>query len=125
MQRLVLSTDDLPEAKRFSYWREDVGEQLLGCTAELSKDQETPFKGLLVGSIGPSLSRFRSRSDGRPVFRRPRDIARRSWHDHVLLYREFGGVWFGWDRGELVTRPGDVGDLGLDCPVRHQGPREL
>jgi AraC-like DNA-binding protein len=123
MQRLVLSTDEVPEAQRFSYWREAVGEQLWGCSTELDRSQETPFHGRLVGSIGPSLSRFRSRSDTRRAFRGPRHIARRSWHDHILLYREFGaGAWFGWDRGELVTQPGDVSISDVTVPFVIKAP---
>jgi AraC-like DNA-binding protein len=110
MKRFALSTDDVSQAERFSYWREVVNEGLIRVSGERNKDQETPFNGQLVGSIGDSFSRFHIRADGHPAFRRPRDIARHSGDAHVVLYRErSAGVWFGSDDGrEYVTRPGDV-----------------
>jgi hypothetical protein len=41
MQRLVLSTADFPEADRFSYWREEVCERVIGVSGERGKGQET------------------------------------------------------------------------------------
>ena len=109
MQRVAFSTDDVPEADRFAYWREAVCEGLIGVSGERDKDQETPFNGKLEGWIGESLARFRYRSDRFRVLRRPRDIARRSWDDCFCLYRESSaGAWFDHDRREFVTRPGDL-----------------
>ena len=88
MQRMVLSTDHVPEAERFSYWREAVGEGLLGTSAERNKGQETLFNARVDASIGASFARFRFRTDGYSVFRRPRDIARLSWDDYFCLYRK-------------------------------------
>ena len=76
MQHMVLSTGDVPEADRFSYWREAVGEGLLGTSAERNKEQETAFNARADVSIGASFARFRFRTDGYPVFRRRHDIAR-------------------------------------------------
>jgi methylphosphotriester-DNA--protein-cysteine methyltransferase len=78
MQRMVLSTDDIPEAERFSYWRAAVNERLMGVCGERNKDQERPFNARLAGTIGGSVTHFRCRADGHPAFRRPRDIARRN-----------------------------------------------
>ncbi len=75
MQHMVLSTDDVPEADRFSYWRETVGEGLLGTSAERNKRQETAFNARADVSIGASFARFRFRTDGYPVFRRRRPSA--------------------------------------------------
>jgi AraC-like DNA-binding protein len=116
MQRLVLTTDDVPEADRFSYWREAVVEGMIGFTGERNAEQATPFAGRLAGSISPSLVRFRVRSDGFPLFRRPREIARHSYDGQFWLYREHGeGARFKYDRREFVTRPGDllVGDSSV------------
>jgi hypothetical protein len=108
MQRLVLSTDDVPEAERFAYWREAGGE-LIGVSGERNKDQETPFGSTAEVTACHSLVHVRSRSDGFPVLRRRQDIARRSWADHVSLYRERSpGVWFEHSGSEFVTRPGDL-----------------
>jgi AraC-like DNA-binding protein len=114
MHRIVLSTDNVPEAERFAYWREAIGERLLGTSAERNKRQDRPFNAHVSASIGASLARFRFRTDGYPVYRRARDIARVGWGDYICLYREFSaGVRFGDDRNEFVTEPGDVvvGDL--------------
>ena len=113
MQRRVLSTDTVPEAERFSYWREAICEGVIGVSGERNKDQGTPFNGSAAASIGQSAVHIRIRSDGHPVFRRPREMARVGWDDHIWLFREISsGAWFDYDRREFVTRPGDliVGD---------------
>ena len=109
MRHIAFSTDDVPEANRFAYWREAVCEDFIGVSGERDKDEETPFNGKLEGWIGESLARLRYRSDRFRVLRRPRDIARRSWHDSFCVYRESGaGAWFDQDRREFVTRSGDL-----------------
>jgi AraC-like DNA-binding protein len=110
MQRLVLSTDDVPEGDRFSYFREAIDEKLIGITSERRKDQEeTPFHARIDGAMGPSLVRIRYHADGRPVFRRSRDIARIGWDEYIWLYREASvGAWFDHDRREFLTQPGDL-----------------
>ncbi len=121
MQRLVFSTDDVPETERFSYWRAAVGDGLLGSCVEPNKDQERPFTGRLIGLRAGSVAQIRCRADRHSSFRGPREIARRSWHDHFLFYREFSaGAWFGWDGGELVTRPGElvIGDPMVPLAAR-------
>jgi AraC-like DNA-binding protein len=109
MQQLVLSTDDVPEAERFSHWRAAVSDGLIGVRIERDKGEERPFNGQLIAFRGGSIARGRCRADGHSSFRERRHIVRRSWDDHFFLYREFGaGSWFGWDRAELVTRPGEL-----------------
>jgi hypothetical protein len=107
MHRLVLTTDDVPEADRFSYWREAVNEGMIGITGE--RNAATPFSARISGSISASVTRFQYRADGFPVFRRPRDVARISRDDQILLYRENSeGACFNLDRREFVTRRGDL-----------------
>jgi AraC-like DNA-binding protein len=109
MQRLVLSTADFPEADRFSYWREEVCERVIGVSGERGKGQETPFSAHLRASFGASLVCIRYRSDGHPVFRRPRDITRIGWDDHIFLYSEMGaGAWLDVGGREFVTQRGDL-----------------
>jgi AraC-like DNA-binding protein len=109
MQRLVLSTDDVPERDRFSYWREAVCEGLIGVTGERGKGQETPFSAHLAASFGGSLIRIRYRSDWHRVFRRPRDIGRIGWDDHIFLYSEIGaGARLNVGGREFVTQRGDL-----------------
>ncbi len=92
MQRLIMSTDDIPEAERFAYWREAVSDGLIGVSGERDKDKETPFNGKVEGWIGESFTRFRYRADRFHVLRQQRDIARRSWEDCYLLYRELSAA---------------------------------
>ncbi len=109
MHRLVLTTDDVPEADRFAYWREEFGEAMLGFSGERNAEQATPFAARAAVSISPSFTRFRTRCDGFPVIRRPREIARNSWDDYIWLHREYSeGSWFKHDRREFVTRRGDL-----------------
>ena len=56
MKRLVLSTDGVPEAERFSYWRAAVRDGLIG--VERDKDQESPFSGRLIGFRGEEPDTF-------------------------------------------------------------------
>ena len=113
MHHVVISTDNVPERERFAYWREQVSEGLFGTCPERNKDQEIPFNAHADVWIGSSFTRFRFNTDGFPVFRRPRDIARRGWDRYISLCREHGsGIWLATDKGEFVTQPGDliVGD---------------
>jgi AraC-like DNA-binding protein len=122
MQRMVLSSDDVPTAERFAYWREAVTEGLWGISGERNKDQETPFNGRVIVSRSGPLQHFRSRSDSYPVFRGPRDIARRTMDNVVLVYREHSVVrWFASDRGrEFITRPGDLVVSNRGAPIALQ-----
>jgi AraC-like DNA-binding protein len=109
MQHLILSTDDIPERDRFSYWREQVNETLIGVTGERAPDHQALFTGHIAGCIGASLTHFRYRSNCFPVSRRPHEIARRGWEDWVWLYRETGeGAWFKHGGQEFATRRGDL-----------------
>src|SRR5260370_16234115 len=52
---------------------------------------------------------MRTRACRHPVFRRGREIARRSWDDRIWVYREIGaGCWFRHGGREFVTKPGDL-----------------
>jgi hypothetical protein len=104
-QRVVLSTDDVPVAERFGYWREAVCERMWGISGERNKDQETPFNGRIIASVSGPLRHIRSRADSYPLFRRPRDIARRSMDNMVLVYREHSVVrWFGHSEFHVCLR---------------------
>jgi hypothetical protein len=123
MQRLAFSTDDVPEADRFGYWREAVSEGFIGVSGERDQDQETPYAGKVEGWVGESVACFRYRADPFRVVRRPRDIARIGWDDSYFLYREFGaGAWFDHDRREFVTRTDDLVIADLTVPFA-TGPR--
>jgi AraC-like DNA-binding protein len=109
MQRLTLSTDDVPEAERFPYWRDAVSKGYVGVAAERNTDQETPFHGKSVAWIGESVARIRCRYDGHRIVRRPSDIARVGHEDCIFIYREAGqGTRFEHGGREFVTVPGDL-----------------
>lgn len=117
MQRLVLSTDDVPEAERFGYWREAVLEQLIGISGERHKGEEIPFSAHVDASLRPSLVRFRYRGNACHVLRRPREIARIGWEDYFLVDRECSiGAWFGVDGREVITKRGDLSITELTVP---------
>ena len=123
MQRLVLSTDDVPEAERFAYWREAIGEQLIGVSGEWRKGQEIPFSCHVDASLGPSLARVRYRGAACGVVRGPREIARVGWEDHIWVYRECSiGAWHNADRGEFFTKRGD---LSMYEPTRPYASKAL
>jgi AraC-like DNA-binding protein len=109
MQRLVMSTDDVPEADRFSYFREAIAERYIGVRQERWKGQDTPFSAHIVGSIGATFTHLRIRTDAVAASRRSPEIARIGWEDSIWFYREIGsGAWYDFDRREFVTRPGDL-----------------
>jgi AraC-like DNA-binding protein len=108
MRRVVFSTDNVPEAERFAYWRE-TSEQLVGVSYERAGGRETPFSSRVEGSLGPAISRFRYCGDAVHGFRRPREIARVGLDDYVWVYREYSiGARVGHGRGEFVTKRGDL-----------------
>jgi AraC-like DNA-binding protein len=118
MQRIVLSTDDVPEAQRFSYWREAIGEGLVGVTFEREAGQERAFNARIDASVGESLARMRFRVDSCPVFRRPRDIARRGWDDYIFLAREASdSVRYNFDGREFANRRGNIFVADPTVPV--------
>jgi AraC-like DNA-binding protein len=119
MQRLEFSTHDVPEAERFSYWRDSLC-WFVGVLAERNKDQDTPFSGQIVGSAGDSLVRMRIRADSHPACRGPREISRRGWDDHIWVWREFSTeTWYNLNGREAVLRAGDI--LVLDATLPFVG----
>ncbi len=107
MQRLTFSTDDVPEAERFAYWREGALRSV-GVSGEVTH-RETPFNAKVEGWVGKTVSRFRYRADGYRAFRHGCDIARHSWADYVWLRRECGaGARFDHAGREFILRPGDL-----------------
>ena len=113
MQSVILSTDGVPEAERFAYWREAVLERYIGVTGERHKEQPAPFAAQLVGAVGGAVARIRARAEGHHVIRQPRDIARRGGEAQITVFRASKKVaWRRPNGQEWVTQPGDlaVGD---------------
>ncbi len=109
MRRFALSTDDVPERDRFSYWREAVGQTIVGVSHERNDERDIPFEASAVVSIGRSLYRFRYHGCRHPVSRRGPEVARHGWGDWIWVCREVGGgCWFKYGGREFVTRPRDL-----------------
>jgi AraC-like DNA-binding protein len=114
MQHLVLSTDNIPQRERFSYWREAVAG--IGIPGERDRAPETGFDGRLAVTSGGNLTRFRFSSSKYRVCRRLRQLTRHDGADRIWLYRDIGGGSWHDDNGrQFVTRPGEViiGDPAL------------
>ncbi|HEY3847554.1 MAG TPA: helix-turn-helix domain-containing protein, partial [Acetobacteraceae bacterium] len=113
--RIDLSTDDVPEAERFDFWREACCEPL-GLTPE-RVDNAAPFNAqvsrLAVGSLlyanYKQVSACHVRRDLREISRHPRQSC--------SIYRECGpGAWFRRAGQEFTTAYGDFVVSDLDLP---------
>lgn len=114
-----MSTDDIPEAERFDFWREACCEPL-GLTPERN-DNTTPFNAhvshLVVGSL--HHVHYEQVSACR-VGRSTRDIARHP-RQSCTIYRESGpGAWFRRGGQEYTTTHGDIVIADLDLPFETQ-----
>jgi AraC-like DNA-binding protein len=117
MQRLMWSTDNLPEAERFTCWRETLLERVVGLSAERNQRQERSFRANIMASSCPNLARFRVRCDGSTVMRGPRNIARVGWNDYFLVYRENSvGCRFDYGKREFIIKTGDIMVADLSVP---------
>jgi AraC-like DNA-binding protein len=117
MQRMVISTDDIPEPDRFAYWHDGIGEQFLSIGGERSEESTVPFSARTVGFISDSFRITRTSADNHMVVRGRRHIARRSWGDYFLLARQgSAGAWYEHDKREFVTRAGDFVVCDPDVP---------
>jgi AraC-like DNA-binding protein len=114
MQHLALSTDNIPEIERFSYWRDAVNE--IGVPGERDRPPEAGFDGRLVVTTGGCLTRFRFCSSRYRVCRRSRQMPQRNGDDRIWLYRDIGGGSWHDDNGrQFITQAGEVivGDPAL------------
>jgi AraC-like DNA-binding protein len=109
MKRTVISTDDIAENERFSYYREELG-PMIGVGSKLMSDSETPaFKARVTAWSSECLIRFHLAVDPCIVSRGRHEIKEKSWHDWVWIYQETGaGAHFDQAGQELLTRPKDL-----------------
>jgi hypothetical protein len=97
-----------------------VSEGLFRVSAEPGKGRSAPFNAYVGGSIGASFGHFRCWSEGYPVLRPPRDIARLGWDDYVFLHREKGADVPVRERSTGVHHQARRSDgRRSDAPVRH------
>jgi AraC-like DNA-binding protein len=117
MQRMIISTDDIPERDRFSYWHDAIGEQFLAIGGERGEESEAPFSARTVGFISNSLRITRTSADNHMVVRRRHHVARRSWGDYFLLARQgSAGAWYQHGKREFIARAGDFVVCDPDVP---------
>lgn len=117
VQRMVISTDDIPEPDRFAYWHDAIGEQFLSIGGERTEANQASFSARTVGFVGDSFRITRTSADSHMVVRARRHIARRSWGDYFLLARQgSAGAWYEHGKHEFVTRAGDFVVCDPDVP---------
>ena len=120
MNRITFTTGGVAEHERFAFWREAVLEDLIGAPGERSTPAASPFRAEVTGWDGPAFRRLRYRSDAHQAFRRPQDIARKSW-DAYWITREIGGdMQYNLVGREVVTRPDDLSVTDCALPLRAQ-----
>jgi AraC-like DNA-binding protein len=112
--RVEISTDHVPPAERFDFWREACCEPL-GLTPE--REDDAPFTARVSRvAAGPLQHVHYHEVSACHVRRKPRDIARHPRHS-CSIYREAGqgsAVWHGLQ--EITTAPGDFIIARLDLP---------
>ena len=126
MRRFVISTDDVPEAERFSYWRETVSRGLFGTSPEPPRRREDPFNARIEAMIGGPVAYAWYRCSPYSVRRERQDIARVGWEGYAMVYRGRGaGAWVNYGGTELWARPGDIYVLDTTVPLRTESHVEF
>jgi AraC family transcriptional regulator, positive regulator of tynA and feaB len=114
-----VSTDGVPEAERFDYWREACC-QPLGLTP-VRDDTTPPFHARVSHlAVGPLLHVQYKHVSVCHVSRDAREIARHP-RQSCSIYRECSaGAWFRRGGQEFTTAPGDLVIADLDLPFETQ-----
>jgi AraC-like DNA-binding protein len=115
----IWTTDDIPAAERFAYWREVRAKNIYGVTAELDRSQHADFRGTFstthVGGavIGEMHASSYSVTRGEP------DIADAP-RDSLCLYQQLdGGGGFATRNGhDFVVAAGELAISHSDLPYR-------
>lgn len=102
------STDDVPPAQRFAYWREALCASIGAVTPARPADTAR-FEGRIAATLAGPVALIRVETTGPAVTRTRRDVARIA-SDHYWLYRHRRDpARFRLDSGEeAVLRPGDL-----------------
>jgi len=110
MHRFVFSTDDIPEAQRFTVWRETVSQEMFGTAPERRREDAIgSFNGRIEALIGGPVAYAHYRMTPYRVRRGRRDIARVSQADFVMIYRNLSeGLRMNYGGMEFVAQPRDL-----------------
>ncbi len=103
------STDTLPEADRFPFWREVRAKHVFGLSAELDAPRRASFRGVFTAEPVATATLIEQHASSYLVRRTPADIARAPGNSLCIYKQISGGAWFGTaGRGEFVISAGAV-----------------
>ncbi|MGO4716807.1 helix-turn-helix domain-containing protein [Bradyrhizobium sp. 2TAF24] len=113
----IWSTDALPPAERFAYWREVRAKHLFGVSAELEVDQRAAFRGEFSAEPLAAATLVEMHASPYWVRRTGEDISRAPGNS-VCIYQQLGGAaWFGTSRKtEFTVAAGAVATSHTDLP---------
>jgi AraC-like DNA-binding protein len=101
--------DQLCEADRFAYWREQWCEGTVGVTGELARNERQSFYARATTWTAPHVIRLRCETGPFQVSRGLREINRRSWQEWIWLHQEMSeGATFRHAGNEFIMRQGDL-----------------
>ena len=80
--------EQLCEADRFAYWREQWCEGTVGVTGELARNERPSFHARATTWTAPHVIRLRCETGPFQVSRGLREINRRSWREWIWLHQE-------------------------------------
>lgn len=111
------STDTLPEADRFPFWREVRAKHVFGLSAELDAPRRATFRGVFTAEPVAAATLIEQHASSYWVGRTPADIARAPGNS-LCIYRQIrGGAWFGTARrGDFMISAGAVTTNHSDVP---------
>ena len=111
------TTDDVPRADRFAYWREVRARNLFGVAAELAPDRRAAFRGAFSLRAVGGATIAEVHASPYEVRRFAAEIARAP-SDSLCLYQQLDGAsWFDDRRGdEFVITAGGLATSWSDMP---------
>lgn len=113
----IWSTEDLPEAHRFPFWREVRSKHLFGVSAELEPSKRATFRGVFSAEPMAEATLVELHASPYSVKRTAADIASAPGNS-VCLYQQIRGeAWFGTARNtEFTVSAGAVATSHSDLP---------
>ncbi len=100
------STDDVPQAERFDYWRDSICAAFDPMSPELRRDRRTSFQGDVTTCQLGEATLMEIRATSHRTGRSPGDIARGS-RNYVYLYKQRAEASFNFGyQDSFLTGPG-------------------
>lgn len=111
------STEDLPAAYRFSFWREVRSKHLFGVSAELEPSKRATFHGVFSAEPIAAATLVELHASPYSVKRTAADISRAPGNSVCLYQQMRGEAWFGTGRNaEFTVSAGAVATSHTDLP---------